>query len=219
MIYLIGGKDGLRKSTIIVPCFKNSKPIYSHSTDLIRASTSYLFASMGQDPRQVTTPSGKIEGEDYLAWIGTMGLIKLLNPQDFLIEGVAIQPEWVKSLELQDPKLNIRAAFVGYSQNMEFEPPKWTPELEKLVETTFGKNCLEDWKKREWRYPNMHIYDGVSDSERIRNAVSNSGGANFKYFDLVDSIPHDRRTGNAAKLRLEDHIDMAIKIRFFLVGQ
>ena len=167
---------------------------------------------MGQDPRQA-------KGEDAPAWIGTIGLIKFLNfnQSDALIEGVAITPEGVRDLEYEDPSLKIKAAFVGYSKIMDFEPPEWTPELEKLIETTIGKDHLKFCKKHDWRYKDMHPHNELNRSEGIRSAVRGLGRANFRYFDLIDSIPPERRGGSVAKLQLEDHIKNAIEVRSFLL--
>jgi hypothetical protein len=219
MVYLIGGMAGMRKSSIITPCFCAQKPVFSTSTDLIRASTSQLLEYMRLDRRQaIKLPY--LEGEDAPAWIGTIGLIRLLNQNqhDLLVEGVAIRPKGVKDLEIGDPTLKIRAAFVGYSKTMEFQPSEWTPELEKLVEEEIGKEYIELWKKFNWTYQDMQPYDGTEESEKICNAVKELNSPNFKYFDLVNSIPSERRDGAKAKLQLGDYIRNALEIRSFLLG-
>lgn len=168
-------------------------------------------------------------GEDTPAWIGTIGLIRLLNNQkkDALIEGIAIPPTGVRSLELQDPNLKVRAAFVGYGKTVEFQVPEWTPELEKLIETAIGKEYLENFaKKHDWMYRDKDgkpsPYNDSLEARRIEDAVEavrRSGCENFKYFDLIDYIPRERRGEDSAILRLEDHINAAMDIRSFFLNK
>ena len=134
----------MRKSTVITPCICSQKPMYRNSTDLIRASTSQLYWFItNRDPHEARMPEipELRTGEDTLAWIGTIGLIRLLDHQrkDALIEGIAIPPTGVRNLELQDQNLKVRAAFVGYTKRMEFQPPEWNPELENLIEAAIGR--------------------------------------------------------------------------------
>lgn len=230
MIYLIGGVPGMRKSTVITPCICSQKPMYQNSTDLIRASTSQLYWSItNRDPHEARIPEipELRAGEDTPAWIGTIGLIRLLNNQkrDALIEGIAIPPTGVRNLELQDPNLKVRAAFVGYNKTIEFQIPEWTPELENLIETAIGKEYLENFaKKHDWMYKNKDgepsPYNDSEEAKRIEAAVETIrrlGCKNFKYFDLINYIPRKRRGEDSAVLRLEDHVNAAMDIRSFLL--
>lgn len=225
MIYLIGGIPGMRKSTVICPCFLAQKHIYHNSTDLVRVSTTQLASSIGYDFRQTPNPyKGELrEGVDTLAWFGTLGLIQFFSRQqeDALIEGIAIPPTGIRDLELQDSNLKVRAAFVGHRNKMEFQAPQWNPELEELIETAISKDYLENFaKKYSWRYGNaMYPYIEFEEAERIKNAVGKINRPNFKYFDLIDYIPRERRNGDIAILQLEDYINAAIEIRSFLLGQ
>ncbi|OGY65240.1 MAG: hypothetical protein A3A04_02125 [Candidatus Harrisonbacteria bacterium RIFCSPLOWO2_01_FULL_40_28] len=49
MIYLIGGVAGMRKTSIITPCFRARKLVYHNSTNDIRASTNYLLTELAYD--------------------------------------------------------------------------------------------------------------------------------------------------------------------------
>jgi len=228
----------MRKSTIISPCFLAQRPVGSISTDYIRAYMKHLFLQVGGDPQKIEMselPELRPH-DDTIAWIGTTGLIKLLNHQqkDALIEGIAIPPTGVRDLERGDPNLKVRAAFMGYSKPVEFQPPEWTSELETLIEAAIGKANLnshlkkykgcDNYKEYDWIYKDEHgkpsPYNDSGEAGRIRDAVEAirvSGSENFKYFNLIDYIPRERRGEDPAILRLEDHINVAIDIRSFLL--
>ncbi len=223
MIYLIGGVPGMRKSTIIGPCICSQKPMYQNSTDFIRASTSELYRSITKgDPHEAKMPEipELRTGEDTPAWIGTIGLIKLLSRKgkDALIEGIAIPPTGVRNLELQNQNLNIRAAFVGYTKKMEFQPPEWNTELEDLIQSAIGEDYLKNFAKHHhWVYETMNPYIEFDEAKRIKDAVEKINRPNFRFFDLIEYIPSERRGNDIAALRLEDHVAMALKIRSFLL--
>lgn len=223
----------MRKTTIISPCVRAQKAVdHFNSTDYIRVSTSEVFRYAGRDPHQVPSliPEELRPNEDTVTWIGTKALIMFLHhrQEDALIEGIAIPPTGVRELELQYPDLKVRAAFVGYSKPIEFQNPVWTPELENLIETAIGKEYLENVakKKRDWVYRDEDgkpsPYNDSEEAGRIKDAVETIrrlGRENFKYFDLIDYIPRERRGEDPAILRLEDHVKIAIDIRSFLLKQ
>lgn len=219
MLYLIGGLPGMRKSSIIYPMLYkmlyNKKPVFGISTDIIRSITSYLLlnevAGIG-GPINIEGKStfqlkgvlkindlrklGPVEGEDELAWVGTVGFIKRCYSENgLLVEGVAISPVGARDLQINEPRIKIRAAFVGYSKKMKFRnpDPKWT----------YGLGGL--------------IYDEIARSDKLRKEVEELNLPNFKYFDLIECIPTDRRNQEFAQLELEDFIKNAGKITNYLL--
>ena len=220
----------MRKSTVISPCVRAQKSMSSISTDEIRAYMDSIFVKAGGDSEQIPSvlPQELRPNRDTLAWICIRSLIKQLNDQqkDALIEGIAIPPTGVRNLELQYPNLKVRAAFVGYSKTIEFQIPEWTPELENLTKTAIGKEYLENFAKNyDWLYRGkdgkLSPYNDSPEARKIEDAVETirkSGCENFKYFDLINYIPQERRSEEPAITELEDYIDAAMDIRSFLLG-
>ena len=169
--------------------------LLSLSVDDIRPITSNVISNeTGVNP--------KTKGEDYYGWIGAFGFIKFHlqnSPQcDLLIEGVAEceeggvdYPKLIRDFELNNSEVKIKAAFIGYSKN--FQRPRYTNR-------GYG--------------PNIE----VDKSRRLKERVEKLNFPNYKYFDLVDSVPPERCNGEVLQLEERDFIRNAGKVIDYLLA-
>ncbi len=128
--------------------------------------------------------SRKDQGEDQLAWIGTLNLIKYYlsnSKQVILVDGVAFSPQEVRNLELELEKfgVRVRAAFIGYSKE--------------------AKDARPD--KLNLKY---NPYDEMPRSEKLKGEVGKLSLPNYEYFDLIESVPPERRDQDIVPLEQAD---------------
>ena len=109
-----------------------------------------------------------------------------------MIDGVAFTPQDVKNLELELEKfgVKIKAAFIGYSK--------------KARDTRPEKS-------------NYNLYDEMPRSNKFKMSVEELKLPNYKYFDLIESVPQERRNQNVVPLGQADFDRNAEKVIEYLL--
>lgn len=162
-LYLIGGSPRCGKTTIF-NAFIKQRPMIAIPTDAIRAGVRYL------------NKNGRInfsedEVENNLPWEMVIGLIQRYDHKNIplIVEGVVITPERVKNLKLKN--LNLRAVFVGFTEESHIEgvikhgnvEKDWVydaivknggddSEVRKMFKSLMEKNRLTKGKAEEYEY-------------------------------------------------------------------
>ncbi len=209
----------MRKSSFIAPkILAGQTDVVRTSTDFIRLITTYLLlnepAATGRlsgpmviegkvqfrkDDLETTNDLGKalkdLNGEDDLAWIGAVGIIKRCYPYNIVIEGVPIKPQRVRALQDSEPEIKIKAAFIGHSKNM---------------------NCSDS---RMDLYGHKKIYYiEVQNSKDLEAEFNKAKPRDSRYVDFINCIlPADRRNVDDIEIWKEDFEKNAKEVANFLL--
>lgn len=208
MVYLVGGLLGMRKtSRILKGMIAKKVNLVPLLTDGIRfairnviignppvsiGEISFKGTATFQFPKDekgyALAISRERQGEDQLAWIGTLNLIKYYISylqQDLLVDGVAFTPLEIRELELSIPEIKIKAAFVGCNKKAILKP---------------GKYGSED------------RYEEVERCNKFKKQVKDFKLPNYEYFDLIERIPIERSNQEIVPLEEQDFVSNAEKV-------
>lgn len=201
IIYFVSGLPGMGKTSKILPGMDAKKE------NLIALSTDNVRKAIVHAPNVCTlefhinkfldgilkTDSEIIDGFDGLAALGFIKYHSLFSKQkSLLIDTIAFTPKQVRDLELDEPKLKIKAAFIGYSKKAKDTRPE----------------------KLQLHY---NDYDEIERSDKIKKAAEELNLPNYRYFDLIECVPAERRDQDVVPLEQADFDKNADKVIEYLL--
>jgi len=173
-LYLIGGSARSGK-TIILNELIRRKPMLALSTDALREGVRNIFAGESYLDIQKLHFKGELTfrrarekeilikkfeqrpSESEITWQATIGFIDHYDRKNIsiAIEGLAITPERVKSLQLKN--LELKVVFIGFTKVVHLEKilehsQKYNDWINKVIEDDGGsKTKIEEWFKKTIR--------------------------------------------------------------------
>jgi 2-phosphoglycerate kinase len=195
-LYVIGGPARCGKTSAMRQ-FLKKRPMYHIATDTVRFGVRYLllkeafvsvtnlnfvgqatFHRPGSLKKYTRRFAQRIDNENELAWQATIGMIDHFDRlnKDLAVEGIYFKPRHIKMLKLKN--LNVRAAFVGFTDKRHFRT---------ILE--HAKRDPEDWInlwldeiKQDLNVVNRWIRKQIANSRTIKTEAKRCG---FGYFDVT----------------------------------